>query len=597
MPVMLHSLDSEGRIKLVSERWLEVLGYRRQEVIGKKLNQLINPTPDNSNVSKPGDFCLTPSRDIPCRVSCSSGDKIHVLMSITVDYDVDGNIRQAVGVMVDISELKLAQASVHKYVRVVEQSSSAMVILDLDFRIEYANPHFSKMTGYSMNEVLGKRPYVLSKRNKTDSLAVKVTETLNRGETWTGNIYDQRKSGERFWTRVTISPIVSDTGESIHHLMVSEDITSEILLRQRVAESDKLSAIGLLAAGVAHEFKNYLCGIVGNASLSLDSHDQLPEEINDNLREIMVISDRADAMASSLLSYSRADSSRRQKTDLTELVKNTLTLIIKEMRKSNIEMVTYFEDIPPITLYAARIQQLLLNLLINARDAIRVNGVITVALIRQEDTVLLKVGDTGHGVPRRMMSRLFDPFFSTKGVWGEDDASGSGMGLAICRNIAREHKGEIAVDSIVSGGTVFSVTLPIDDQPFMNQVSATELNKALKTILFSRDKALVGYYFANAEQFGARLYWMHSLNALTGDEYPEVDLMVVDGVDLCEKEFETINSISMSVNIPMVLINSDKVPWEIKTRVADDKIFDGLPGFDQITKSVGYRKPRVSFVN
>jgi hypothetical protein len=186
-------------------------------------------------------------------------------------------------------------------------------------------------------------------------------------------------------------------------------------------------------------------------------------------------------VALSLLTYSRKNPQDKSWENINSLVISVYKLIGKDLRDSNIELVTDLDQVPDMYLAASRVQQLVLNLVLNAREAIGRNGRIIVSTKFENDMVILKIKDTGRGIPKDIMGRVFDPFFSTKGVWGGDYKSGSGLGLSICRNIVRDYGGEIQLSSAHGQGTTALVQIPVSDADWQDFVKLVQ----------SADKSLV----------------------------------------------------------------------------------------------------------
>ena len=240
----------------------------------------------------------------------------------------------------------------------------------------------------------------------------------------------------------------------------------------QLLQAEKLSAIGQLVAGVAHELNNPLTSVIGFAQLlesELRSGDAArpAEEVGQDLRRIAEESNRAASIVRNLLAFARRQTAARAPQDVTELVQRVLSLRTYEFRLSSVELVTEFEPgLPPVVIDGSQLQQALLNLILNAERAMRGRPTrrLTVGarLDSRSAAVELFVSDTGHGIDHENISRIFDPFFTTREV-GE----GTGLGLSICYGIVRDHGGQIAVSSKVQVGTTFSILLPARiDPPF-----------------------------------------------------------------------------------------------------------------------------------
>ncbi len=236
----------------------------------------------------------------------------------------------------------------------------------------------------------------------------------------------------------------------------------------QLLQSEKLSAIGQLVAGVAHELNNPLTSVIGYAQLleeelleAAGPHDVRPPiELAQDLRRVVDESERAARIVRNLLAFARRQAAERAPQDITELVTRVLSLRTYDLRLNSVALVTSFEPgLPPIIADASQIQQALLNLILNAEQAMREReGRILTVSARFDETasaVNLSVGDTGHGIDEINLTRIFDPFFTTRDV-----GDGTGLGLSICYGIVRDHGGQIHVESRVNVGTTFSILLP-----------------------------------------------------------------------------------------------------------------------------------------
>ncbi len=224
---------------------------------------------------------------------------------------------------------------------------------------------------------------------------------------------------------------------------------------------------------------------------------------------------------------------------------------------------TYFEDVPEVNVSPSKIQQLLLNLLLNAEHAVEESGVITVALSSDAEFVKLKVGDTGCGIPPANLSRIFDPFFSTKGVWGKDKVVGTGMGLAICRNVAREHHGDLLVESTVGVGTTFTLSLPLRTDGQAAAPSPDVNQRIRKFVIFSLDKGLVGKYFQEAAKLTVELVQLDDIRRLPDDLSSFADLLICDARFSGKIELSKMAQLCHKAGVPYVMVNCGAMEYQL----------------------------------
>jgi PAS domain S-box-containing protein len=486
----------------------------------------------------------------------------------------------------DISDRIRREQELRKLSHAINQSPTIIIITDPDGTIEYVNPHFTKVTGYTLMEAVGENVSILSSGKHDNEFYHKLWSTISSGETWNGRIQNRRKNGEIYWQRTTISPIIGENGLIASYLGVAEDITAEVKSQQQLMESDKLAAIGTLAAGVAHEFKNYLGGIIGNASFALDDLDKDVgvESAKEILSQIIEMGEKANDVAMSLLTFSKAQSDDYSPEDLKKIILRSIAMVEKELSSQSIELVTYIEeDIPPVEISASKIQQILMNLFINAQHAIGSDGVITVALVREKNDVLIKVGDTGAGISEENLSRIFDPFFSTKGVWGRDELAGTGMGLAIGRNIAREHGGDLTAESVEGAGTTFTLSLPLNRNRGDNQEPRAAGTRNMRLLLFTLNRKILSHYHPQASAERINLIAVDAEHTVEGNLRRVADAVICDARFCAKIELFRMAQTCMEHGVPYIMINCGQMEYQLAELFEKSRRnFKGLPALTRI---------------
>jgi PAS domain S-box-containing protein len=485
----------------------------------------------------------------------------------------------------DITERIKSEQELKKLSAAVIQSANMILITDPNGVIEYVNPQFTRVTGYSLTEAVGKRVNILKSGRHDREFYKELWETITAGKIWSGHLQNRRKNGEHYWERKTITPIFDEKNQIINFLAIGDDITTEIITQQKLVEADKMSAVGMLAAGVAHEFKNYLTGIIGNASFALTELEQEGgvQLAQETLTKIVELGERANDVAMSLLTYSKAEPEDFNQEDIKKIITKSISLVEKEMKNLSIEIVTYFEEVPEVEVSASKIQQLLLNLLINAQHAIKSNGVITIALLRGADHIKIRVGDTGIGIPPKNLTKIFDPFFSTKGVWGKDELVGTGMGLSICRNIAREHSGDLSVESIVGVGTTFTLTLPVNRHEETALEAAFKKSQDYNVLIFTLDKSIVTHYFQQACEVKAQIILVDDVTKLP-ENFPQMaDLVICDAKFTGKVELYRMVEACRNHKIPYIMVNCGIMEYQLADLYENSAAnFKQLPDFSRI---------------
>jgi two-component system, NtrC family, sensor kinase len=246
--------------------------------------------------------------------------------------------------------------------------------------------------------------------------------------------------------------------------LVAEQPTLEqqlAILREQLAQAQKLTALGELVSTTTHEFNNVLMTIINYAKMGLRHKDQPTRD--KSFEKILAASQRAAQITNGILAFARNRSTSLEPTDVRRLVDDSLLLLEREMNKYRVRVEKQFDDVPPAIANGNQIQQVLMNLLINARQAMPNGGTLLVRLIHDaaNQTVDLIVRDSGCGMAPETLRRIFDPFFSTKSGPDSSGKGGTGLGLSMCRDIIEAHHGRIRVESTLGKGTMFTIKLPV----------------------------------------------------------------------------------------------------------------------------------------
>lgn len=349
----------------------------------------------------------------------------------------------------------------------VEQSSATIIIADINGNIEYVNSKFVETTGYSAKEVIGKTPRLLKSGHTSQEEYKALWETITAGKEWHGVFHNKRKDGTLYWEFASISPIKAEDGTIINFIATKEDITRRKHAEEQLIQSSKLATLGEMATGIAHELNQPL-NIIHMAA------ESLLEEIKDGdvptdiligkLERIEGQTDRASAIINHMRTFGRMDSKELEVVDLKEAVQGAVELVGEQMRLSEIEISVNL----PVTCrkiigHQLQLEQVVLNMLTNARDAIKTNKdidkksqriTISIEDDPQSEEVKLTVQDTGGGIPDEVLDRIFEPFFTTKEV-----GQGTGLGLSISYGIITEMGGHIEASN-VDGGAKLRIIMP-----------------------------------------------------------------------------------------------------------------------------------------
>ena len=343
---------------------------------------------------------------------------------------------------------------------IVESVNVGLLAVDENGRITRCNSTFEAMMDLSREQTIGKlveeifdESFALNLENILGKSRWHLTEIRNAYKLFTTN-----SQGKSLIINVAVAPLRSASANQTGAIIVLENVTSRIKLEESLQQSEKLSSIGLLAAGVAHEVNTPLTGVSSYTQMLLG---MIPETDPKHalLQKVQKQTDRASNIVGNLLNFSRTGNATEfTEIDVNKLLEDTLQLLEPQMRKSRVEIVKNYAAAPPkINGNASKLQQVFTNLIINARDAMFGGGTITLTTsFDAEDQVIIEVADTGSGIETENLNKIYDPFFTTKGV-----GSGTGLGLAVSYGIVQEHAGIIETTSEVGEGTTFRLVFPV----------------------------------------------------------------------------------------------------------------------------------------
>lgn len=388
-----------------------------------------------------------------------------------------------------------------KFSEVVEQSPVSILITDIRGNIEFINPKFSELAGYSMEEVLGRNPRLLKSGNTPPETYRELWETISTGHIWEGELANRKKSGEIFWEHAKISPIKNSDGVITGYVGIKEDITEKRQMEAQLLQSQKMEAMGTLAGGIAHDFNNILTVISGYGTMLKMKLEKDPPAVA-MIDEILTAEGRAEVMTRSLLAFSRKEEIRLAPVDLVEILRgleNSLSRLIREDIEFKIELPT---GNLPVMADKGQLEQLIVNLVVNARDAMPSGGLLSLSIAarnlicdispdklpEQGRFAVITVADTGIGMDKQTRERIFDPFFTTKAI-----GKGTGLGLSMADSIVKKHGGSIYLRSEPGEGTTFKISMPLLEQPFRNSSADDEVHfiPGCETILLVEDEPAI----------------------------------------------------------------------------------------------------------
>jgi two-component system, NtrC family, sensor kinase len=334
---------------------------------------------------------------------------------------------------------------------IVESLNVGVLAVDLSGIVESWNSRMEQLFGVKRNEAVGRQLRSLL----PSELAAEIS--ARRDEEQITGIYKQRllHQGKYLTLNVSITPLVSKSGDRIGRLLLFDDVTQRERMEEQMTQTEKLTSLGLLAAGVAHEVNTPLA-VISNYIQMLAK--QMPNEDPRHaiIDKIVKQTFRASEIVNNLLNFSRTGAAELADIDVNRVVEETLSLVAHPLKTSQIQIVKQLGDgLPYVRGSANKLQQVFLNLFLNARDAMPTGGMLEIRTTAHNGAVEIEVADTGAGILREHINRIFDPFFTTK-----SNGRGTGLGLSVSYGIIKEHAGKIDVRSTPGKGTSFHVEFP-----------------------------------------------------------------------------------------------------------------------------------------
>jgi len=467
--------DRDGIIRFVNPEFTRVYGYTALDVVGKATPRILK-----SGLVPDGEYHTFWRRILRGEVvrgeaqnRTKDGRPIMVDGSATPVRDADGAVVGFLAIQRDVSERHAAREERDRLASVVEQMAEATVVFDPRRCFVYVNPAWERLTGYTSAEVLGQPLRLLNSGEHDSAFYEGIWDRIGTGGTWTGHVTNRRKDGSLYTEETTVTPIRDAEGRLRHFVSVGQDVEQRRGLELQLRQSQKMEAIGRLAGGIAHDFNNLLTVILGQGEM-LDAHivpgDTAPRRHVDAIR---AAADRASRLTRQLLAFSRRQQMSVRPVDVRELVDSVAGMLCRLIGEDITLRVAHGAQLGAVRADPVQLEQVLMNLAVNARDAMPGGGTLT---IETENVALdrdyadrhvgvapgpylqISVTDSGCGMSEETRSRIFEPFFTTKAP-----GKGTGLGLSTVFGIVKQLGGNVWVYSEEGRGTTFKIYLPRTD--------------------------------------------------------------------------------------------------------------------------------------
>ncbi len=519
-PDIIYRLDPKGNVTYISDA-VSNFGYEPDDIIGKPFTDFFHPdnTASTGPVLRERRTGERSTHDLEVRFMIGNTAQEQRATGLidsrwsTFLISSDGlyaddvvspeTYRGTQGLARDISRTRQIETRVAQLASVVEQAAEDVVIFDPDGVIQYVNPRFEEITGYSSSEVIGQTLQILKSERNDSDFYVEIRHTLAAGNIWKGRVWTQTKDGREILQDVTFTSIYDPVGNLTSYALVRRDVTKQVEIEEQLRQSQKMEAIGRLAGGIAHDFNNILSAIVGYADLVL-------KDIADNeagkkkIERILEASSRATDLIRQILTFSRSQKTNPIPVSPRIIIKEVLKLMRASL-PATIEIKQHLNSQSTVFADPISIHQIIMNLCTNAGHAMRTaGGVLTIRLedvtLKENDVtsypgtnagkfVKITVADTGHGIPPDIQNKIFDPFFTTK-----SQGEGTGMGLSTVHGTVRTLGGMVTVNSNPGEGSAFNVFLPIVEKPIevADRSKPKAARKGTERILFVDDEPIQG---------------------------------------------------------------------------------------------------------
>jgi len=555
-PVGYQSLDAQGRFLDVNRSWLEMLGYESDEVIGKWFGDFLVPDMVEAFRERFPRFVAAGKTTTEFEMRRKDGRTVTVAFDGTIGYEEDGTFKQTHCVLTDITERRKNEEELRKqkdfYELILNRVNDGIWVTDGDDRMIYLNPGMERIAGVEADEVLG---LSVTEDFPPETTRYFIQHYARAKSTGTPQPYEAEVVTPAGRPTVQSGWLLPRFNEGRFEGMICtiQDVTerrmAEAELRERddqLRQSQKMEAVGQLAGGIAHDFNNLLTAIIGYSDLILSGAENRDPGVRGDVKEIKRAADRASALTRQILAFSRRQALAPTPASLNDIVRGMQSLLQRTLGEDVEVVIMLHADLGHVEVDVHQFEQVLMNLALNARDAMPAGGTLTLETGNLEldeeycrthpdaepgSYVVLSVSDTGVGMDPEVQSRVFEPFFTTKAP-----GQGTGLGLATVYGIVRQSGGSVGIDSEPGRGTTFRVFLPriarataVSPPP-----SSTVSTRGHETILVVEDEASVRKLVTRIlEGLGYRLLQAatapEALDVMEGESRP-IDLLLTDVV-------------------------------------------------------------------
>jgi PAS domain S-box-containing protein len=479
--VPLVALSPDARVRWMNQRAVDLLGRPKLEVVGRAWITEVVPEPERargaafygallSSSARPGEaeHAREATSDVvELPVMTARGVRI-VAWHHSLFRDDRGEISFVFCAGEDVTEAHRALSELELLGRAIEDASDAVMVTDRDGVVTYVNPAFERASGRTREEATGKITDELLPMNRTDARHEAFLDALRHGRAWSGRLEGRRRDGAAFDEDATVSPVSTPKGDLMGYVVVSRDMTEQAKMEARLRMVDRIESIGRFAGGIAHDFNNLLTVILGICEMALP---ELPASspLHRDLGDILDAAQRAALLTGQLLTFSRKQVTQPEPLRLG-VVLDEMSAMLDRLLGARVRLTIDVDaSLPWVVMDRSQLEQVLLNLVVNAKDAMADGGELELRCRRLAlesararrlglapgSHAEIEVRDTGVGMDQHTLAKIFEPFFTTKGV-----GQGTGLGLSTVYGVIQQAGGQVEVESELGRGTTFRIYLP-----------------------------------------------------------------------------------------------------------------------------------------
>ena len=475
-PAMIFTVDNGGFIIQVSDYWLEVLEYTRDEVVGRHITQFMKESNSASTVKRMlNSFCYSgKSENVPYQFVKKNGRMMDVLLSSSAIRDFQGNVVKSLSVMVDVTKVKHLEEAYYRselqFKSAFEAAPQGMALRSIDGKFIMVNQSLCDLLGYEKDELMMTSFQSLTHSDDLMKEFYYIDRLLKqKAQHFQIEKRYQHKSGHYIWTELSIALVTNSQGVPLHFVTQVVDLTSKKEKEALVVQNKKFDAIGQLSVGLAHDFNNVLSVVMGNIEL-IERSPLLDSKQRRRLASAMKAAQSGADLTQRLLAFSRKQLLEPKHVDVNEFLENIYELAHRTISKEIDLVILPLEGASHAYIDPNQLEAAVLNLLINSRDAMPTGGRLIISAtnatldesytaaydnLKAGDYIRISVRDFGIGMSPVLIEQVFEPFFSTKSA-----GKGSGLGLSMVLGFIKQSGGHVAVSSVVGEGTTVDLFLP-----------------------------------------------------------------------------------------------------------------------------------------